>query len=103
LYNNKTFDDQVALIGVTITQDEYANEVETEIERTVFADTGSVGRNEFYNAAKEGLRPTIIITVRYFEYENEKYLKYDNKKYKVERTYSEDKENIELTCSEVTV
>lgn len=103
MYSKKTFDDQVTLISVTITQDEYANEIETETEMIVFADTGSVGRNEFYNAARDGMKPTVIITVRYFEYNNEKYLKYEGKKYKVERTYSTDKEEIELTCSEVTV
>lgn len=93
----------MVLIGVTFTQDEYANEVETETETFVFADTGSVGRNEFYNAAKEGMKPTVIVTVRYFEYNNEKYLTYEGKRYKIDRTYSADKENIELTCSEVAI
>lgn len=101
--SNKTFDDEVILLATTIIQDEYANEVETEVQRTLLCNEESVGRNEFYNAARAGLKPTLIITIKYFEYEGEKRLIYKGKHYQVDRTYSQDKEDIELICSEATV
>lgn len=101
MYTKKTFDDQVGLVSVSITQDEYANEVETETTLTVWADIGSVGRTEFYNAMQNGLKPSMIITVKAFEYSGQKYVDYGSKRYKVERSYQTDNENLELTCSEV--
>lgn len=99
--SKKTFNDQVQLISVTVTQDEYANEIETEVSTTVWADIKSVGRTEFYNALQNGLKPTVVITVKAFEYSGQKYLIYEGKRYKIERTYGTDREDIELTCSEV--
>ena len=101
MYTKKTFDDQVGLISATITQDEYANEIETETTLTVWADIGSVGRNEFYNALQSGLKPSMVITIKAFEYSGQKYVSHGGKRYKVERTYQADNENLELTCSEV--
>lgn len=95
--------DTADLIKVTIIQDEYANEVETETIRTVFCNVESVGRNEFYNALKAGLKPTITVTIRSYEYEEEKYLICRGKRYKIERVYDKGGENIELTCSEVAI
>lgn len=100
--SRRTYDDQVQLISATITQDEYANEIETELTSTVWADIGSVGRNEFYNAMQNGLKPTIMVTVKAFEFEDQKHLIFSGKRYKIERTYGADNEDIELTCSEVT-
>jgi len=101
MYTKKTFDDQVGLISATITQDEYANEIETETTLTVWADMVSVGRNEFYNALQTGLKPSMVITIKAFEYSGQKYVSHGGKRYKVERTYQADNENLELTCSEV--
>jgi SPP1 family predicted phage head-tail adaptor len=103
MLSKKTFDDQVQLIAVTITQDEYANEVETEEPTTVWADIKSVGRSEFYNALQNGLKPSVVITVKAFEYTGQKYLMFDGKRFKIERTYTLDREDIELTCTEVVV
>lgn len=103
MLSKKTFDDQVQLIGVTITQDAYANEIETEVSTTVWADIMSVGRSEFYNALQNGHKPSVVITVKAFEYNGQKYLILDGKRFKIERTYTLDREDIELTCSEVVV
>jgi SPP1 family predicted phage head-tail adaptor len=96
-----TFNDQVGLISVTITQDEYANEIESETTLTVWADIGSVGRSEFYNALQNGLKPSMVATIKAFEYSGQKHVSYGGKRYKVERTYQTNNENLELTCSEV--
>lgn len=75
--------DIISLISVTITEDEYANQIETEAEREVFANKYSVSATEFYNAAATGLRPSKKFQIYSFEYNDESKLKHDNIIYQI--------------------
>ncbi len=76
----------IYLISVTITEDEYGNQIEEETERKVYANEYSIGSSEFYNAAVTGLRPEIAFEIYSFEYNKEQKFKYNDKEYNIIRT-----------------
>ena len=59
----------------------------TESTREVFAHVESVGRNEFFAAGQQGLRPELRITVFAAEYQGEQLCELDGVRYSVYRTY----------------
>ena len=93
--------DIVDLITLEQTQDQDGYMTNTETSATVFADVNSASRSEFWEAYKAGLEIAISVTMRFEDYSGQKLLDHNGKRYKVERTYSVDKERIELNCSEV--
>ena len=68
----------------------------------------SVGRQEFYAAASNGLHPAAVFRMPFVNYRGEKivlwqpYASDDLHRYRVLRTY-QDGELIEITCEEATV
>lgn len=93
-------DKVIILISVTIIQDSIGNQIETPIERTVFANELSVGSGEFYNAAVTGLRPAKRFEVYTREYQGEAKLKHDGITYSIIRTEGKG-EKTRLTCERV--
>lgn len=82
------------------TYDEYGNEVIDKIQREVFVQARGVYRNEFYNAAQNGLRPTITLWISHrVDYQGEMNLIYDGKEYSVIRTDWID-DGVNLICEE---
>lgn len=96
------YDHELVLINQTITQDAIGNEIPTETRTTILCKLESVGRNEFYNAAQNNMKPEIVFTIHAYEYNNEQVVEFDSVKYKVIRTYKVSFEEIELTCEKVT-
>lgn len=91
----------LTLIDETITYDSIGQETTTETETVIQADLSSVVRNEFYQAAQAGLKPERVFLVHEFEYGGQKLVKFDGKRYSVIRTYTVEKDGmqmIELTC-----
>lgn len=96
-----TYDHELTLIGQTYTEDEIGNQIPVETETTILCGLKSVTRLEFYNAAANGLKPEIVFVVHGYEYNGEKEITFEGNRYKVIRTYSEDFEELELTCERV--
>lgn len=93
-----TYDNELTLIGSIITKDEIGQDVETSTSTTILCGLRSVGRNEFYSAAQNGLRPTMIFVIHGYEYNGEMKVVFNSQEYKVIRTYSTEFEEVELTC-----
>lgn len=75
----------------------------SEIRRTVFCEVSSVGRNEFYQAMKNDLKPSFVFVLAdEAEYKGEKICEYEGTRYRIIRTYV-DRQRIELTVEEATV
>ncbi len=96
-----TYDYELTLISQTIIEDEIGNQIPQEIKTSIYCGLKSIGRNEFYAAAKSGLRPEIVFVIHNYEYSDEREILFEGKRYKVIRTYLLDFEEIELTCERV--
>lgn len=90
----------IKLISVTITEDDIGNQIETPVEREIFANEFSVSSGEFYNAAVTGLRLAKQFEVYSFEYQGESKLKHNNVTYRIVRTETRG-EKTRLTCERV--
>jgi len=96
------FRDTVDLIGVTQSENNIGDFIDTETVTTVFADKQSIRQSEFYQAFATGLRPEIMIVIRAVDYTEQPRLKYNNKYYNIIRTFDKDGELIELICEGIT-
>lgn len=82
------------------TYDQYGNEIVATDEREVFVQARGVYRNEFYNAAQSGLRPSLTLFISHrVDYEGETKLRYEGREYSVIRTdwYGD---GVNLVCEE---
>lgn len=83
-----TFDNIIQLVrDVEYTMDDEFNEVSIEDKIEVFCNIKSVNRIDFYNAGNVGLKPSLIITMHYFEYNGEKHVIFDGNRFEVLKTY----------------
>ena len=96
-----TYDYELTLIQQTYIEDEIGNQTTIEIKTVVYCGLKSIGRTEFYNAVANGLKPEMVFNINKFEYSGEQLVECEEKRYKVIRTYSENFEEIELTCEKV--
>ena len=67
---------------------------------TILCRKKKVTRSEFYQANQAGLRPSLVVEVHNFEYDNQEHATFEGKKYRVLKTYPIDSEILELTLSE---
>ncbi|WP_026886716.1 phage head closure protein [Clostridium beijerinckii] len=95
------YDYELTLIKHIFKTDELKNQIPEEIKTDLYCDLKSIGRNEYYNAASQGLKPEIIFVIHNYEYNGEREILFEKNRYKVIRTYSKDFEEIELTCEKV--
>ena len=92
----------IALINMAVSSDEIRNQIETPMERTVFARELAVFSSEFYRAAVVGLRAEKIFEVYTREYQGEDRLKHNSITYRIIRTsYGKTSEDTRLTCEKV--
>lgn len=96
-----TYDHELILVNSTITKDDIGQDIRTEIYKSILCGLKSIGRNEYYEAARAGLKPTKIFNVNSFEYNGELKVKFEDKYLKVIRTYTIGPEEIELICEGV--
>ena len=75
-------------------KDKLKQPIYEEAEATILCRKKKVTRSEFYQANQAGLRPSLVVEVHNFEYDNQ------GKKYRVLKTYPIDSEILELTLSE---
>ncbi len=88
----------------TISLDEYLNEVRTYTSREVFVKPRSVYASDFYEAARSGLQPSVVLVMSNPEdYEGEKVAEYNGKDYTIIRVFQRpDRDEVELTLEERT-
>ena len=71
------------------------------VEVALLCGKKRVSRSEFYKANQAGLKPSLVVEIRNFEYENQEFAKFEGKQYRILKTYPIDSEILELTLSEV--
>jgi len=96
-----TFDHEVTLIKEATVYDDLGNPTKTEVKTPILCDLRSIGRNEFYSAAVQGMKPDIAFVIYSFEYDDQNIVEFEGKRYTVLRTYGSDWETVELTCERV--
>lgn len=101
-YQNISLDDVCTLISHTYEMDELKQEKAVVKERTVFCMLSSVNRAEFFQAGKNGFKPSLIIYLQSEEYDDQEELKYRNEVYKVYRSFVRSDGYIELSCEKRT-
>ena len=86
----------------TLFYDKYGNEVQGDIETTVFVQPRGVYNAEFYNAAQAGLHPSItFVLTNKADYNGERLIEWDGKSYNVIRTdWNAQRDSISLICEE---
>lgn len=89
----------IELISITHNVNTLGDIVEIKTKKQVYANETSVKRSEFYQAMQNGLRPEVIFEVKSIDYTDEKKIEWDSKEYNVIRTYSKDREVVELVCN----
>lgn len=66
--------------------------------RQVFCEKKSVPQSEFFAAGQSGIKPSAVLIVHTFDYQEEVKVKYKTKTYQIYRTFERDDEKIELYC-----
>lgn len=97
------YDSIATLIGYGApTFDEYGNEQHERIERKVYVQPRGVYQSEFYNAAQNGLKPSLtLFMANKAEYHDEKLLTFQGKDYSVIRVdWNAQRDGISLICEE---
>lgn len=92
------YNDEVELITPSLSEDLLGNQIETNESVTVLCKKKSISQNEFYNAAVNGMKPSISLVVHTYEYSGQVKLSFDGIEYNVIRAYEESFEEIELVC-----
>lgn len=96
-----SLDDVCILIDARYEFDEYRNQIEVEPERTeIFCGYTDLYRNEFYKAAVQDLKVSMVLIIDAESYNGEKKLEYDGIEYTIIRTYEREDGLLEVTCGE---
>lgn len=92
---------EITLISKKVTgKDKFKQPIYKDVEVTILCRKKKVTRSEFYQANQTGLRPSLVVEVHNFEYDNQENAVFEGKKYRVLKTYPIDSEILELTLSE---
>lgn len=98
------YESTAVLRAETLTFDQYLNEVPVYTDRTVFVRPKSVRMTEFYEAAKSGIHPEVVLVLSNpADYQGEKVAVYNGKEYTIVRVYQKpERDEVELTLEERT-
>lgn len=88
--------DVITLVGVTRTQNEYGQWIESETTKQVYCDVDSVTQSEFFEGGRNGLNPEYRFTMFFADYNDEPIVEYKDKRYAVYRTYLKRNDKLEL-------
>lgn len=82
-------DTTIKLIGPPTRQQDAKGVWRTTAETVteVFAQVGSVSRNEYFSAGRQGMRPEIMFSVFMGEYDGQQICEYNGTRYAIYRTY----------------
>lgn len=98
------YESTATLFTETITYDEYLNEVVVSTPREVFVKPRSVYASDFYEAARSGLQPSVVLVLSNPEdYQGERVVMYNGNQYTVIRVFQRpERDEVELTLEERT-
>ena len=93
---------EITLLSKKVTgKDKLLQPISEDVEVTLLCHKKRVTRSEFYQANQAGLKPSLVVEIRNFEYENQEFAEFEGKQYRILKTYPIDSEILELTLSEV--
>ncbi|MBC1744029.1 phage head closure protein [Listeria welshimeri] len=92
------WNDEVTLVSEKLVTDDIGNQISQSTETTILCEKKNVTRQEFYESSTSGFKPSLVLNIHGYEYENQAKLVFENKRYVIIRTYSIDSERLELTC-----
>lgn len=92
-------DGELTLIKQTWDYSVSDDPVPAESELVVFGTISSIGREDWYNAGRDGLKPSFVFTTAACNYSGERIAKYNGHKFAIYRTYLLD-DRIELYLEE---
>ncbi|HFU4362842.1 TPA: phage head closure protein [Streptococcus suis] len=92
---------EITLIAKRITGKDKLKQNITEEDKTVLlCRKKSISRSEFYQANQAGIRPSLVVDIHSFEYDNQELAEFEGKRYRILKTYPVDLETLELTMTE---
>ena len=95
------WNNEITLIAKKITgQDKLKQNITEEVKTKLLCRKRSITRSEFYQANQAGIRPSLVVDIHSFEYDNQELAEFDGKKYRILKTYPIDLETLELTMTE---
>ncbi|MGT2829602.1 phage head closure protein [Streptococcus hillyeri] len=95
------WNNEITLIAKKITgQDKLKQNITEDVKTKLLCRKRSITRSEFYQANQAGIRPSLVVDIHSFEYENQELAEFDGKRYRILKTYPVDIETIELTLTE---
>lgn len=97
------YDDIAVLKEYTTTsRDKYGNAIKTLVTSQIYVQPRGVYSSEFYNAAQNGLKPSITLYIaNKTDYHGEKIIEFQNVDYDVIRVdWSAQRDGISLICEE---
>lgn len=81
------------LIKVNTELDEIGETITTEEKQKLFCEVGSISRSEWDVAGNHGIRPSLMLILNSFEYNDETDVEYKEKRYSVYRTFRKSESN----------
>ena len=95
------WNNEITLIAKKITgKDKLKQNITEEVKTVLLCRKKSITRSEFYQANQAGIRPSLVVDIHNFEYENQDLAEFDGKRYRIIKTYPVDLETLELTLTE---
>ena len=92
---------EITLIAKKITgQDKLKQNITEEVKTKLLCRKRSITRSEFYQANQAGIRPSLVVDIHSFEYDNQELAEFEGKRYRILKTYPVDLETLELTMTE---
>ena len=92
---------EITLISKKVTgKDKLLQPISEDVEATLLCRKKRVTRSEFYQASQVGLRPSLILDIHSFEYNNEEEAEFNGKRYRILKTFPIGLEILELTLME---
>ncbi|HEL1987921.1 TPA: phage head closure protein [Streptococcus suis] len=92
---------EIALIAKKITgKDKLKQNITEEVKTVLLCRKKSITRSEFYQANQAGIRPSLVVDIHSFEYDNQELAEFEGKRYRILKTYPVDLETLELTLME---
>lgn len=80
-------------------QDDYSDDILSEVRKNVYAECRSIGQTEFYQAQTAGFKPEIKFVLNTSrDYDGQEEIIFSGIRYKVLKTYIPQNDSIEITC-----
>ncbi|HEM3538592.1 TPA: phage head closure protein [Streptococcus suis] len=92
---------EITLIEKKITgKDKLKQNITEEVKTVLLCRKKSITRSEFYQANQAGIRPSLVVDIHSFEYDNQELAEFEGERYRILKTYPVDLETLELTMTE---